>query len=165
MVCRSISIRHRLDPRPPSSPRRSTVTIFGGLAWVGILISHIRMMAGMRAQGIDRNTLPYKSPFQPYFDYVSLSVISLVILFKGFTAFVHAFDVKAFCVNYVGLPIAILLFLGYKTIKRTTFVKAVEMDLSTGRRELADVDDDDDVVGDEEKLSAKQRVFNFVKRV
>jgi amino acid permease len=39
----------------------STVTIFGSLTWISILASHVAFMRGMKAQGISRDTLPYKS--------------------------------------------------------------------------------------------------------
>lgn len=42
------------------------VTVFGALTWLGILYSHIRFMQALKAQGISRNDLPYKAPFQPY---------------------------------------------------------------------------------------------------
>jgi amino acid transporter len=39
----------------------STVTIFGSLTWISILSSHVAFMRGMKAQGISRDTLPYKA--------------------------------------------------------------------------------------------------------
>lgn len=131
---------------------------------MGILVSHLRMMAGMKAQGIDRKTLPYASPFQPYFGYFCLFVISLVIFFKGFTAFIGTFDYKSFITNYIGLPLFAILFLGWKIVKKTRFVSSTDMDLSTGAREISDVqEEEDEVLDDEEKLSKKQRIMKLVK--
>lgn len=39
----------------------SSVTIFGSLTWISILASHVAFMRGMKAQGISRDTLPYKA--------------------------------------------------------------------------------------------------------
>jgi amino acid transporter len=39
----------------------STTTIFGSLTWISILASHVGFMRGMKAQGISRDTLPYKA--------------------------------------------------------------------------------------------------------
>ena len=47
------------------------VTIFGALTWMSILFSHIRVMGALKAQGISRDTLPYKAPFQPWFVWFS----------------------------------------------------------------------------------------------
>lgn len=142
----------------------STVTIFGGLTWWALLITHLRLMAGFKAQGIDRNSLPYKSPFQPYFGYWSLLVITLVLIFKGFAAFVGQFDYRCFITNYIGAPIFLALFVGWKFAHKTRFVSASHMDLVTGVRdldgELADAAEDE---GDEESLSARQKVLRFVK--
>lgn len=39
----------------------SSVTVFGSLTWISILGSHVGFMRGMKAQGISRDTLPYKA--------------------------------------------------------------------------------------------------------
>ena len=39
----------------------ASVTIFGSLTWISILGSHVGFMKGMKAQGISRDTLPYKA--------------------------------------------------------------------------------------------------------
>jgi amino acid transporter len=39
----------------------SSVTVFGSLTWISILASHVAFMRGMKAQGISRDTLPYKA--------------------------------------------------------------------------------------------------------
>ena len=41
-------------------------SITGLLTWASILLSYIRFHKGLAIQGIDRDTLPYKAPFQPY---------------------------------------------------------------------------------------------------
>lgn len=74
----------------------STVSIFGGIAWAGILFAHIRFMAGCRAQGVSRESLPYKAPLQPYASYIALAITMIVLIFKGFTAFLPTFDYKSF---------------------------------------------------------------------
>ena len=42
----------------------STVTMFGALTWISILSSFIAFQKAMKAQGISRDTLPYKAPLQ-----------------------------------------------------------------------------------------------------
>jgi amino acid permease len=41
----------------------------------------------MKYHGIDRNKIPYKSPFQPYLTYFGLLMVILVIFFSGFEVF------------------------------------------------------------------------------
>mgnify|MGYP000268205203 CR=1 FL=1 len=42
------------------------------LQWACICFTYIRFHEGMKVQGIDRNTLPFKSPLQPYLSYYGL---------------------------------------------------------------------------------------------
>lgn len=45
----------------------SQMTAIAGLmTWFGICYTYIRFYAGMKVQGIDRKTLPFSSPLQPY---------------------------------------------------------------------------------------------------
>ncbi len=44
-----------------------TRTAVAGLSsWFGIAVTYIRFHRGLKAQGIDRKTLPYRSPLQPF---------------------------------------------------------------------------------------------------
>ncbi|BEJ11009.1 hypothetical protein CspHIS471_0104310 [Cutaneotrichosporon sp. HIS471] len=132
----------------------SSVTICGALSWISILSSHIAMMKGLRAQGISRDTLPYKAPFQPYLTYFALSFTILLTIFKGFDAFIHSphatknktFDYKSFITHYIAVPVYVFGFLGYKWRYKTKMVKPLEMDLDSGAREFDDivVDDEED---------------------
>lgn len=111
----------------------NTVTMFGGIAWWGILVTHIRFMAGLRAQGISRKTLPYAAPFQPYASPIALFVTTIVLLFKGFNVFWPVFDYRNFITNYIGIPVTALIYLGWKFYHKTKFIKASEMDFTTAR--------------------------------
>lgn len=76
--------------------------ICGMISWTGILWTSIRWHKGLKVHGIDRNTLAYKAPFQPYLSYCKcldlprhtlltftdgISVCVMVIIFGGFTSF------------------------------------------------------------------------------
>lgn len=61
----------------------SLVTVFGTLNWISVLVSHIRFVQGMKAQGIDRSRMPYRGPLQPYGSYFALAVTILVVIFNG----------------------------------------------------------------------------------
>jgi amino acid permease len=55
--------------------------VAGLLTWFGICYTYIRFYAGMKAQGIDRKSLPFSSPLQPYAAWyagISCLVICLV---------------------------------------------------------------------------------------
>jgi amino acid transporter len=112
------------------------------------------MMKGMRAQGISRDTLPYKAPFQPYLSYFALCFTVILTIFKGFDAFIHSpnaaktkkWDYKSFITHYIAVPVYVFGYLGYKFYHKTKWVKPLEMDLDSGAREFDDI-----VVDDEEE--------------
>ena len=106
----------------------SCITLLGGLAWVRqashlmmilltvqicILSSHIAMMRAMKVQGVSRETLPWKAPFQPYFSYISLSFTVVVCVFKGFDAFMP-WNPTSFVTNYIGFALFAVGYFGYK---------------------------------------------------
>lgn len=41
----------------------------GMISWTGILWTSIRWHKGLKKHGIDRTTLPYRAPLQPYLSY------------------------------------------------------------------------------------------------
>lgn len=41
-------------------------SIAGLMSWFGIFVTYLRFYKGMKAQGIDRSTLPFTSSLQPY---------------------------------------------------------------------------------------------------
>ncbi|GAA5847632.1 hypothetical protein JCM5353_004163 [Sporobolomyces roseus] len=112
------------------------VTIFGALTWMSILWSHIRFMKALKAQGISRDDLPWKAPFQPYFAWVSLIFVGIVTLFKGFDSFTPRFAHDTFITNYLGIPIYIALYAGHKLWHKTRVIKPEEVDLISGRKEF-----------------------------
>jgi len=91
----------------------SAVTIFGSLTWISILSSHVGFMRGMKAQGIPRDTLPFKAPFQPYLTYFALVFTVILSIFKGFDSFMP-WDYKNFITAYIGIPVYIIGYTGYK---------------------------------------------------
>lgn len=72
-------------------------SITGLIAWSVILLSYIRFYYGLKRAGIDRNTLPYKAPLQPYASIFGFIFVNLVLLFAGFTYFLEGnWDTSSF---------------------------------------------------------------------
>ncbi|KAJ5597168.1 hypothetical protein N7450_003626 [Penicillium hetheringtonii] len=106
------------------------------IVWSSIAVTYIRFYRGLRHNGISRDTLPFKSPFQPYMAYFALIFSSTVALFNGFDAFFPGhFSATSFVPPYVDIPIFATLFLGYKFIKGTNVVNIEDMDLWSGKEE------------------------------
>lgn len=139
-----------------------SVTVFGSLTWISILASHVAFMRGMKRQGIPRETLPYIAPLQPYLTYVSLFFTSALTLFKGFDAFMP-FNYKLFITAYIGIPVYVFGYLGYKFIRGTSYVRIDQMDLSSGSREFHDIEDETEEEHVWKELNWKQKVVYYFK--
>jgi amino acid transporter len=112
-------------------------SITGLITWDIILITYVRFYRGLAYNNIDRNTLPYKAPFQPYASYFGIFFISIIILFNGFQVFLSGeWVVDTFITAYICLPIFVVFYLFWKIAKRPKFVRIEDMDFTTGRREL-----------------------------
>ena len=107
------------------------------IVWASICVTYLRFHAGLKYNGISRDSLPYKSPFQPYLAYFSICFNLIVAFFNGFDCFFPGrFSAKTFVPPYIDIPIFACLFLGYKLIKKTRFVRVEEMDLWSGKAEI-----------------------------
>jgi len=75
----------------------------------------------------------------------------------GYTAFLNPFNATDFVVNYILLPVFVILLVGYKFLYKTKWIKLAEMDIYSGRREV--------VLDDEEAALHKKGVWQKVKNV
>lgn len=67
---------------------QNLTTIASLFTWCAICVAYIQFYKALAAQGVDRNTLVFKSRFQPYTAWISLSFFVIIILFNGFNVFV-----------------------------------------------------------------------------
>jgi amino acid transporter len=95
-------------------------------------------MRAFKAQGISRDILPYKGPWQPYLSWYGLVFNTLIIITQGFTAFMPSFSVTDFFINYLSLFLFAALYVGHKIAFRQPLVKPEEADIYTGRLEFED---------------------------
>ncbi|BGP41989.1 amino acid transporter [Rhodotorula kratochvilovae] len=131
----------------------ATVTLLGALTWMSILASHIAFMRALKAQGISRDTLPWKAPGEPYVAYIAFVITAIVTFFKGFDSFIPKFNYRTFITNYCGIPFYIALFVGWKLYYKTRIIPSAEVDLISGRREF---DDDEAAWEEKEAIRGKQ---------
>ncbi|KAF2087483.1 amino acid permease [Saccharata proteae CBS 121410] len=116
---------------------QNLTTIAQLITWCCILVTYIRFHAALKAQGVDRNTLVFRSRFQPYTAYVTLAFFIVIVLFQGFAVFTTgSWSVDDFLTDYVGIPIFLALYIFWKVFKRTPFVKADEADIWSGKAAL-----------------------------
>ncbi|KAM0751215.1 general amino acid permease AGP3 [Meredithblackwellia eburnea MCA 4105] len=125
-----------------------------------ISLAHIRFRKALSAQGISLDELPFKAAFFPYTAYISLIGNIIFIFFQGWTAFLSPFSINDFFMNYIMIPVFIIMYLGFKLVKKTKWVKPEEADLVTGRRNWNKDALPDDIVAP--KVSWPRKVFATV---
>lgn len=117
----------------------------GLLTWWGISFTYIRFHKGMKAQGIDRNSLPYRSVFNTnaIAAWYAIILISIILFFSSYAVFLNgheaadgSFDIATFLTNYLPLFLFPILWVGYKLIKRTKWRRPAEMDFLSGLDEI-----------------------------
>lgn len=107
------------------------------IVWASVSYTYLRFYYCLKYNGIDRNTLPYKAPLQPFLAYFAICFCLIVAFFNGFDAFFPGrFSAKTFVPPYIDIPIFLSLFFGYKFINKTRFVKLSEMDIWSGKAEI-----------------------------
>jgi len=105
--------------------------VAGFITWSCINGSHIMFMHALAVRGIPRETLPYRSMWQPFFAWYGLGFNILIIFTQGFVSFIP-WDTQKFFINYVSVILFVVLYMGHKVIMQTQFIKPEEADIDTG---------------------------------
>ena len=103
----------------------------GFIAWLGIAISHYRFRRACIVQGFDTNQLPYRAalfPIGPVFAFVLCLIITLGQNYEAFLA--DTIDWTGAIATYIGIPLFLIIWWGYKLAKGSRFVKLKDMDIS-----------------------------------
>ncbi|KAF9017102.1 hypothetical protein BDZ89DRAFT_1140979 [Hymenopellis radicata] len=140
---------------------QGTAVVFGwfiDLASVAAMINYfwmclawIRFDAGMKAQGMSRDALPFKGVWMPYAPWFGLVWCVLLTVTNGFAVFIKIdgdFDIQGFFVSaaslwltaYFGVAFTFVIYFGWKIFKKSSLRKASEMDLTGG---LEAIDEDE----------------------
>ncbi|KAI5263177.1 putative amino acid permease [Aureobasidium subglaciale] len=104
------------------------VTAGGVINYLVMCITYIFFYRACKAQALDRNTLPYKGWFQPYSAYLGAAWMTMIVFCYGYTSFAP-FSVDNFFIYYTLLLLAPVTYFGWKLIKRTRIIPALEVDL------------------------------------
>ncbi|KAG6104767.1 hypothetical protein E4U14_005489 [Claviceps sp. LM454 group G7] len=96
--------------------------------WINIEIIYLRFFYGCRKQGISRDELPWKSPFQPYGAWLALVMAIILLLTGGFHVFIDGqWNWQTFVTAYFNVPLILVLYFGYKSWQGTRMVSLEEM--------------------------------------
>ncbi|KAI8370477.1 amino acid permease/ SLC12A domain-containing protein [Radiomyces spectabilis] len=111
--------------------------VAGFVAWLGIAASHWRFRRAYVAQGRNVDDLPFKARLYPVGPIFAFGVCLFVLVGQGYDSWmddpVKPADIIA-C--YIGIPIVLAFYIGYKLIKKSKVVPLMEVDLDTGREEV-----------------------------
>lgn len=105
----------------------------GFIAWLGIAISHYKFRKAFLAQGHSLSELKYTAKWFPLGPIFAMILCLIVIIGQGSYAFSgDTIDWLGITVAYIGIPLFIALYVGYKVAKKTKAVTPEEADLSKG---------------------------------
>lgn len=102
----------------------------GFLAWLGIAISHFRFRRAYLAQGNKLSDLPYLSKYFPFAPIFALVLCLAIILAQEFSVPSQNFNWGTFIGTYIGIPVFIALYLGYKFYYKTKLVPLEKCDFT-----------------------------------
>ncbi|KAH8878596.1 amino acid permease [Thozetella sp. PMI_491] len=96
--------------------------------WTIIIITYLRFYYGCKAQGISRDELPYKGPFQPWSSWASLVLFIILLLTSGYSTFINGhWNSETFVSSYFNIPAILILYFAYKFIKGTKIIPLKEI--------------------------------------
>ncbi|KAM0795657.1 amino acid permease/ SLC12A domain-containing protein [Usnea florida] len=109
---------------------QNIVGVSNQLSWIAIGIASLRFRAAIKAQSKE-HLLPFKNWTYPWGPWFSVILNSFLVLVQGWSSFSPSFSAVTFVSLYVELPIMLVMYLGWKVLKRTKVVRLLEMDLET----------------------------------
>ncbi|WVQ65948.1 uncharacterized protein L199_004126 [Kwoniella botswanensis] len=107
----------------------------GLMTWWGICLVYIRFEKGLKDQGISKSTLPYTSYLNKnaFAAKYAMVMITIILFFSAWSVFLKGnWDTATFVTNYLPLWLFPVLWIGFKLIKKTHFVRTTEMDFVSG---------------------------------
>jgi hypothetical protein len=69
-------------------------------------------------QGVDRSKLLLRGCCQPYMAWAFIMSFTIILVFNGFTAFLHQFSVSDFFASYITLPVFGLCWIVFRLVKK-----------------------------------------------
>lgn len=112
--------------------------------WGSICLAHIRFRRGWKAQGYSLDELPFRSQPGVIGSWVGFIFNCLVLVAQFWVGFAPvdygemtaSGRVESFFQSYLAAPVVIAFYILYKIYTRSPFMRAKDMDLQTGRRDL-----------------------------
>ncbi len=106
----------------------------GFIAWLGIAVCHYRFRGAYIAQGRDLKDLPYKAKLYPFGPIIAFVLCAIVIVGQG-ASYVTSGGIQwmGFISSYLGIPLFLIILIGYKIKNKTKIIKLKDVDLNKNR--------------------------------
>ncbi|OKL59704.1 hypothetical protein UA08_05184 [Talaromyces atroroseus] len=111
---------------------QNIVGVSNQLSWISIGFASLRFRAAIKKQGLE-HLLPFKNWTYPYGPILAVVLNIVLVLVQGWSCFSPRFNGVDFVSYYIEIPIMVLMFVFWKLVKRTRFVRLNEMDLVSDR--------------------------------
>ncbi|KAI0036687.1 amino acid permease [Vararia minispora EC-137] len=112
-------------------------SIAGLMTWFGIGVTYLRFYEGMKAQGIDRKSLPFWTRLQPFAAWYTVISTIIICFFSGWAVFLRGkWDTATFVTNYLPLALFPLLYICSRLYFRQGPVAPEKMDFVSGIAEI-----------------------------
>ena len=111
----------------------------GFIAWLGIAVCHYRFRRALVAQKFDLARLPYRAKWFPLGPLFAFALCMVIMLGQDYTAFTGTnIDWNGIVAAYLGIPLFLLFWLGYKIKHKTKLVPLSEVSFAHGESELVE---------------------------
>ncbi|HEX9027346.1 MAG TPA: amino acid permease [Clostridium sp.] len=102
----------------------------GFIAWVGIALCHYRFRKAYVHQGKNIKNLKYKAILYPFGPILALIMCTIIIIGQGYSCIKpDGVDWQGLIASYIGIPLFIGLYVGYKIKHKTKVVPLDDVDL------------------------------------
>ncbi|WP_081462331.1 amino acid permease [Alicyclobacillus acidocaldarius] len=106
----------------------NAASLTGFLAWLGIAVSHYRFRKAYVAQGRSLDDLAYRAKWYPFGPLFAAALCAVVIIGQDTSVFTGGkIDWMGVVATYIGIPLFVVLWLGYKWIKKTKVIPLTEV--------------------------------------
>lgn len=103
----------------------------GFIAWVGIAICHYRFRKAYIHQGNDIKNLKFKAKWYPFGPILALIMCMIIILGQGYSCIsADGVDWNSLIASYIGIPLFLALYIGYKVKHKTKVISLDNVDLN-----------------------------------
>ncbi|EKG09702.1 Amino acid/polyamine transporter I [Macrophomina phaseolina MS6] len=95
-------------------------TVAGLIAWGTLCFCYIRFHRALKVQGVSRDSLPWRAPWQPYAAWYGFIGSVIITLVAGFPVFLKGnWSTSDFIASYIGIPIFIIPIIVWKLAYKT----------------------------------------------